>query len=127
MSTSIAYLRRRLERAERHDLLRAVDAGEISHYAAACAAGVTKRRPTLGYGNDHMTKRREWAIARAVGLEAPLPPLPEPQPEPAQPKVSKPRGERPTTEAAPSVSPVTKAPVVEQPETPEALARRLIA
>jgi hypothetical protein len=83
MSTSVAYLRKRLADIGRHDLLAAADRGDISTFAAAEAAGLirTARSRVTGNGSGNQARRRRWAIARATGQAPPLPPKPEPQPE----------------------------------------------
>src|SRR5262249_14309097 len=53
MGTSVAYLRERLERAGRNDLLAAVDARELSMYAAAEAV---RRRAVTGRGSENQAK-----------------------------------------------------------------------
>src|SRR5262245_7450688 len=88
MSTSIAYLRGRLERAGRRDLLAAVDSGELSHYAAAEAANIIKRRPTAGGGSENEKNRRFWAVLRATGKAPALKPRLKPE-LPTQPQFSK--------------------------------------
>jgi hypothetical protein len=79
MSTSVAYLRKRLADIGRHDLLAAADRGDISTFAAAEAAGIIKRTRVTGNGSGNQARKRAWAVARATGQ--PLPPKPQPQPE----------------------------------------------
>jgi hypothetical protein len=83
MSTSVAYLRKRLNDIGRHDLLGAAERGEISTFAAAEEAGlINHRRPVLGTGSPNAAKRRAYALMRITG-KSPLRPLdPEPRPEP---------------------------------------------
>jgi hypothetical protein len=88
MSTSVAYLTKRLRDIGRHDLLRAIECNELSTYAAAEAAGIVKRRPVTGNGSENQSKTRAWAVARATGKVPPLPPRPEKPAPPTQPKFS---------------------------------------
>jgi hypothetical protein len=96
MSTSVAYLRKRLAAIGRHDLLAAAEAGQISTLCAAEEAGLvrTARSRVTGNGSENQAKRRAWAIARITRQAAPLGPKPDPQPapeigpEPARPKLS---------------------------------------
>jgi len=69
---SAEYLRARLEAEGFHQLIAAIDRGELTVYGAACAAGIRKRPPVSGYGSDNMAKVRAVAVARAIGE---LPPL----------------------------------------------------
>src|SRR5262249_2350630 len=62
---SAAYLRSRLERDGHVELLRAIDAGALSVYGAACEVGYVTRPTPLGTGSPNARKRRDWAIARA--------------------------------------------------------------
>jgi len=64
--TSIEYIRSRLEKAGRVDLLTAIADGKISTYAAGEAAGFFKRRPVLGTGSPNAAKRRAFALRQAV-------------------------------------------------------------
>jgi len=75
MSTSVAYLRKRLADIGRHDLLSAADRGDISTHAAAEAAGLirTARSRVTGNGSQNQARRRHWAVARATGQAPPLP------------------------------------------------------
>src|SRR5262249_40028245 len=84
MSTSVAYLRKRLADVGRQDLLDAAEAGLISTYAAAEEAGLVTRREVLGTGSPNQTKKRLWALSR---IARGVPPLP-PKPEPAEPAIS---------------------------------------
>jgi len=81
MSTSVAYLRKRLNDIGRHDLLAAAEAGQISFFAAADEAQVIRRTRVLGTGSGNQARKRAWAVARATGQAPPLAPKPEPQPE----------------------------------------------
>ena len=91
MSTSVAYLRKRLADIGRYDLLSAADRGDLSTHAAAEAAGLitTARSRVTGNGSQNQARRRHWAVLRATGQAPPLPPKPEvfdisntrPQPE----------------------------------------------
>jgi hypothetical protein len=67
--TSIEYLRSRLEKAGRVDLLAAIAEGKISTYAAGEAAGFFKRPTPTGRGSPNVTKRRRFAL-RAILREA---------------------------------------------------------
>jgi len=64
--TSIEYLRSRLEKAGRVDLLAAIAEGKISAYAAGEAAGFVKRPPVLGTGSPNAAKRRAFALRQVV-------------------------------------------------------------
>jgi hypothetical protein len=82
VSTSVAYLRKRLADIGRDDLLSAAEAGLISTFAAAEEAGLVRRKEVLGTGSPNAAKRRAWALMRVTG-KSPLRPLkPEPRPEP---------------------------------------------
>jgi hypothetical protein len=61
------YLLRRLRLCGREDLVRAIEAGEVSAYAIAVSLGWQKRRPTLGTGSPNASKRRFHRL-RALGL-----------------------------------------------------------
>jgi hypothetical protein len=64
--TSRAYLQSRLEKLERWDLLEAIERGELTHYAAAQAAGCIAERPSEGRGGySNAAKRVAWAVHRA--------------------------------------------------------------
>jgi hypothetical protein len=58
--TSIEYLRFRLQKAGRFDLLEAIERLQISTYYAAEIAGIIRRKPTRGM-NDNAAKRRAFA------------------------------------------------------------------
>ena len=91
LSTSVAYLRKRLADIGRHDLLLAAENGEISTYCAAEAAGLITRKAVTGNGSPNQAKKRAWAVMKVEERAAPLAPKPEPQPvapAPAQPKFS---------------------------------------
>src|SRR5262249_44093296 len=64
VSTSVAYLRKRLADVGRQDLLDAAEAGLISTFAAAEEAGLVRRRGGLGTGSPNATKRGAWGISR---------------------------------------------------------------
>ena len=64
MSTSIAYLSKRLADIGRHDLLAGAERGEFSYLAAAEWAGLVTRRPASGGGSQNAAKRRAWALAK---------------------------------------------------------------
>jgi hypothetical protein len=94
VSTSVAYLRKRLADIGRYDLLHAAERGEVSFFAAAEAADLVRRKEVLGTGSENQAKKRAWAIGRITRQAPPLPPKPElmPAPEfspkPAHPKFS---------------------------------------
>jgi hypothetical protein len=69
MSTSVAYLRKRLADIGRTDLLRAAERGEVSFYAASEAAGLVRRRAVQGNGSRNAAKQRQFRI-RAILREA---------------------------------------------------------
>jgi hypothetical protein len=81
VSTSVAYLKKRLADIGRHDLLQAAEAGLVSHFAAAEEAGLIRRKEVLGTGSPNQTKKRLWALSRIARQAPPLPPKPEPDPE----------------------------------------------
>jgi hypothetical protein len=73
MSTSVAYLRKRLTDIGRHDLLEAAEAGLVSFFAAAEEAGlINHRRPVLGTGSPNQAKKRAWTLARITRQAPPL-------------------------------------------------------
>ena len=74
MSTSIAYLRKRLADIGRYDLLDAAEAGLVSHFAAAEEAGLVRRREVLGNGSPNQAKKRAWTLARVTRQAEPLAP-----------------------------------------------------
>jgi hypothetical protein len=82
MSTSVAYLRKRLADIGRHDLLEAAERGEVSTFAAAEEAGLVTRREVTGNGSPNQAKKRAWALTRITRQALPLAPRPEPKPEP---------------------------------------------
>jgi hypothetical protein len=75
-----------LERGGFHELLRAVDTGTLSVYAASVAAGFVRRPEPLGTGSPNARKRIDWAIHRAYreGERAGVAPEPVPEPVPVQ-------------------------------------------
>src|SRR5262249_21023393 len=77
--TSREYLIERLRRAQRLDLVSAIERGEVSAYAASIEMGWHRRRPTISGEDCNQARRRAFAIARAVGRAPPLGPRPEPQ------------------------------------------------
>ena len=114
--TSIQYIRSRLERAGEWDLLRAIDERQVSAYAAGEAAGLFQRPRTLGTGSTTRTKRRIWAMLRAVGEVDPMPPRPQSPKQhtpgalkPVPKKLSPPRKRR-ARPAAPAAEPAKPAP-----------------
>jgi hypothetical protein len=48
-----------------HELLRAVDAGTLTVYAASAEAGLVRRPEPLGTGSPNARKRIDWAIIQA--------------------------------------------------------------
>jgi hypothetical protein len=64
VSTSVAYLRKRLADIGRYDLLEACERGEVSTYACAEEAGLVTRRPIEGNGSPNQAKKRAWDLAR---------------------------------------------------------------
>jgi hypothetical protein len=95
VSTSVAYLRKRLADIGRYDLLEACERGEVSTYACAEEAGLVTRREITGNGSPNQAKKRAWALAR-ITRQSPLTPKAEPEPrlepefspKPAAPKFS---------------------------------------
>src|SRR5262249_4559680 len=77
MSTSVAYLRKRLADVGRQDLLDAAERGEISTYAAAEEAGLVRRPEIQGNGSPNQAKTRAWALARITRQAAPAASQPE--------------------------------------------------
>jgi hypothetical protein len=89
MSTSVAYLRKRLTDIGRQDLLDAVNAGAISTFAAAEEAGLIRRQEVLGTGSPNQAKKRAWTLARITRQAPPLATTRlEPEFSPARPKFS---------------------------------------
>jgi hypothetical protein len=72
--TSVDYLRKRLAAIGRDDLLAAIDGNQVSTYAAACEAGLIRRRPIFGGGSTNASKRRAFAF-RAIRGDGYNPPL----------------------------------------------------
>jgi len=62
--TSVSYIIDRLRRAQRLDLIAAIERGDVSAYAVACELGWHKRHPTLGTGSENQAKRRAFALRR---------------------------------------------------------------
>jgi len=93
MSTSRAYLAKRLKAIGRDDLLAAAERGEVTLHSAALWAGlITQQRVPEGNGSQNVSKRKAWALFRAErqGLGPKLEPRLEPEisPKPASPKFS---------------------------------------
>jgi hypothetical protein len=94
MSTSRAYLAKRLKAIGRDDLLEAAERGEVSLHAAAVWAGlISQQYVSEGAGSENASKRAAWALLRAErrGLPGPNPkpqPAPENRPAPSAPKFS---------------------------------------
>src|SRR5215831_3943986 len=59
------YLYARLVRGGFHELLRAVDSGTLSVFAAAAEVGLVRRPEALGTGSPNARKRIDWAIHQA--------------------------------------------------------------
>jgi len=81
VSTSIAYLSKRLADIGRYDLLEGAARGEFSYLAAAEWAGLVTRRPPTGNGSPNAAKRRAWALAkveRASGISRERPNISQP-------------------------------------------------
>src|SRR5262249_57230368 len=98
MSTTVAYLTKRLNDLGRDDLLAAVASGALSTFAAAVEAGLVQRPPVSGNGSENQAKKRAWANMKATGrgpLPSPHPGAPAPKPPP------------PNSAAPPQVSPQT--------------------
>jgi hypothetical protein len=74
VSTSVAYLKKRLADIGRYDLLDAAEAGLVSHFAAAEEAGLVRRREVLGNGSPNQAKKRAWTLARVTRQAEPLAP-----------------------------------------------------
>jgi hypothetical protein len=94
MSTSRAYLAKRLKAIGRDDLLEAAERGEVSLHAAAVWAGlISQQYVSEGNGSQNGSKRAAWALMRAErrGLPGPKPEpqlAPENRPAPLAPKFS---------------------------------------
>jgi hypothetical protein len=65
MSTSVAYLTKRLRAIGRDDLVLGAERGEYSYLAAAEWCGLVTRRPATGNGSQNAAKRRAWALMKA--------------------------------------------------------------
>ena len=63
--TSREYLLSRLRKEGHFALVRAVENGDLSCYAAACEVGFVTRKPTLETGSQNMLRRRMFAIRNA--------------------------------------------------------------
>jgi hypothetical protein len=79
MSTSIAYLKKRLLDLGRYDLVSAAERGEVSFYACAEEAGLVRRREVQGNGSTNQAKTRAWALHRITRQAASLAPQPQPE------------------------------------------------
>jgi hypothetical protein len=93
MSTSRAYLAKRLKAIGRDDLLAAAERGEVTLHSAALWAGlITQQRVPEGNGSQNVSKRAAWALMKAERGTSPSAPRPESAPEsapaPVQPKFS---------------------------------------
>src|SRR5262249_42169590 len=67
VSTSVAYLRKRLAAVGAYDLLAAAERGELSYYCAAEAAGLVTRRAVIGNGSPNQAKKRAWLVMKVEG------------------------------------------------------------
>jgi hypothetical protein len=72
MSTSVAYLRKRLKAIGRDDLLEAAERGDFSFHAAAIDAGLIKQPAIAGNGSPNAAKRTAYAIWKATRQSPPL-------------------------------------------------------
>jgi hypothetical protein len=80
MSTSRAYLAKRLKAIGRDDLLAAAERGEVTLHACALWAGlISQQHVPQGNGSPNVSKRAAWALLRAERQGSPLAPKPEPQ------------------------------------------------
>jgi hypothetical protein len=68
---SRSHLVRKLKKEGRPDLVRAVEAGAVTPFAAACEMGWRKRARTLGTGSSNAAKRRA-ARLRKFGVDGRL-------------------------------------------------------
>ena len=101
MSTSVAYLRKRLADIGRYDLLDAADRGLVSVYACAEEAGLVTRPEVQGNGSPNAAKRRAWSLMRVTG-KSPLTAKPEAEfSQSAHPKFSQERNGRPSGSSTP--------------------------
>jgi len=71
------YLYGRLVRGGFTELLRAIDAGELSVFAAAAEVGLVRRPEPTGRGSPNARKRIDWAIHRAYRERADAALVPE--------------------------------------------------
>src|SRR5262245_43727144 len=71
-SSSIAYIKARLERDARDGckaaavLLQGIRDGRITTYAAACEMNYAKRPEPNGRGSPNVTKKNDWAMHRVL-------------------------------------------------------------
>ena len=79
--TSRTYLRSRLLKVGRSDLVKAAESGLISFFAAAEEANLVTRPPTRGTGSMNASRSRMWAMAKVTGRTPRLAPKAEPQPK----------------------------------------------
>jgi hypothetical protein len=83
MSTSVAYLRKRLKAIGRDDLVAGADAGHFSFHAAAIDAGLIKQPAILGNGSQSAANRTAYALWKTTRQSPPLneapsaPPMPD--------------------------------------------------
>ena len=66
VSTSVAYLRKRLADIGRFDLLEGAEAGLFSFHAAAIDAGLIKQPAVTGNGSQNASRRTAWALWKAT-------------------------------------------------------------
>src|SRR5262249_30417437 len=64
------YLLSRLQRGGFTELLGAVDAGELTVYGVATAAGLVTRPTPSGRGSPNARKKRDWAVLKAYRKSA---------------------------------------------------------
>src|SRR5215831_11321585 len=66
MSTSRAYLAKRLKAIGRHDLVEAAERGEVTLHSAAIWTGLISQQHTAeGNGSQNVSKRKAWALLQA--------------------------------------------------------------
>jgi len=91
MSTSVAYLRKRLKAIGRDDLLEGAERGEFSFHAAAIDAGLIKQPDVNGNGSQNRLRSIAWSIhkaTRGAGLSAQPGLSHRTQPAPAMPDLA---------------------------------------
>lgn len=135
MSTSVAYLRKRLADIGRDDLLAGAEAGLFSVHAAAIEAGLIKQPDVTGNGSQNQSKRIAWAIHKATrGTASPAQPglSHGTQPAPNMPDLAAAIAEweearRPTPPAPPPAEPEPEPARAPEPAVdPETFAKMLV-